>query len=169
MHRIFADESLFLAPTVYEYESGRKSISAEDTLCFGAHRVWIRVRGGYVTFGWNYKPTPIETYKNPVDRLCVGGIGSSNFHLTDFGLGRLLRLSPLCSNFAECTFTVPTQFESHLYSIFFGRDPFSIGITFYIHHFLYILSKTQQRILLLYMYNMIYKYSQNLKVEFKKN
>ena len=34
---IFADESLFLAPTVYE--SGRESISAEDTLCFGTHRV----------------------------------------------------------------------------------------------------------------------------------
>ena len=39
IHRIFAEESLFLAPTVYEYESGRESISAEDTLCFGAHRV----------------------------------------------------------------------------------------------------------------------------------
>ena len=47
--------------------------------------------------------------------------------------------------------------------IFFGRDPFSIGITFYIHHFLYILSKAQQRILLLYMYNMIYKYN-DLKI-----
>ena len=104
---------------MYEYESGRESISAEGTLCFGAHRVWIRVRGGYVTFGWNYKPTPTETYRNPAD----------------FGFGRLLRVSPLCSNFAECTFTVPTQFESRLYSIFFGRDPFSIGITFYIHHF----------------------------------
>ena len=89
----------------------------------------------------------------------MAGIGSSDFHLADFGFGRLLRLSPLRSNFAECTFTVPTQFESRLYSIFFGRDPFSIGITFYIHHFLYILSKAQQRILLLYMYNMIYKYN----------
>ena len=134
------------------------SISAEGTLCFGAHRVWIRVRGGYVVFEWNYKPTPIETYRNRADRLCVSGIGS-NFHLADFGFGRLLRLSPLHSNFAECTFTVPTQFESRLYSIFFGRDPFSIGITFYIHHFLYILSKAQKRILLLYMYNMIYKYN----------
>ena len=37
IHRIFADESLFSAPTVYE--SGRESISAKDTLCFGAHRV----------------------------------------------------------------------------------------------------------------------------------
>ena len=119
IHQIFADESLFLAPIVYEYESGRESISAEDTLCFGAHRVWIRVRGGYVTFGWNYKPTPIETYRNPADRLCVAGIGSSNFHLADFGFGRLLWLSLLRSNFAECTFTVPTQFESRLYSIFF--------------------------------------------------
>ena len=43
--------------------------------------------------------------------------------------------------------------------LFFGWDPFSIGIKFYIHHFLYILSKAQQRILLLYMYNMIYKYN----------
>ena len=120
------------------WTSPQRSISAEETLCFSAHHVWIRVRGGYVTFGWNYKPTPIETYRNPADRLCVAGIGSSDFHLADFGFGRLLRLSPLRSNFAECTFTVPTQFESRLYSIFFGRDPFSIGITFYIHHFLYI-------------------------------
>ena len=91
----------------------------------------------------------------------MAGIGSSDFHLADFGFGRLLRLSPLRSNFAQCTFTVPTQFESRLYStIFFGRDPFSIGITFYIHHFFtYILSKAQERILLLYMYNMIYKYN----------
>ena len=152
-----------MAPTVYEYELGRESISAEDTLCFSAHRVWIWVRGGYVTFGWNYKPTPIETYRNPADRLCVAGIGSSDFHLADFGFGRLLRLSLLRSNFAECTFTVPTQFESRLYSIFFGRDPFSIGIKFYIHHFLYILSKAQKRIMLLYMYNMIYKYN-DLKI-----
>ena len=138
------------------YESGRESISAEDTLCFGAHRVWIRVRGGYVTFGWNYKPTPIKTYRNPADRLCVAGIGSSNFHLADFGFGRLLRLSPLRSNFAECTFTVTTQFESRLYStIFFGRDPFSIGITFYIHHFFtYILSKAQHHLYI----NMVYKW-----------
>ena len=62
---------------------------------------------------------PIETYRNPADRLCVAGIRSSDFHLADFGFGRLLRLSPLRSNFAECTFTVPTQFESRLYSIFF--------------------------------------------------
>ena len=154
IHWIFADVSCVLAPTVYEYESGRESISAEDTLCFGAHRVWIRVRGGYVTFEWNYKPTPIETYRNRADRLCVAGIGSSDFHLADFGFGRLLRLSPLRSNFAECTFTVPTQFESRLYSIFFGRDPFSIGITFYIHHFLYILSKAQHHLYI----NMVYKW-----------
>ena len=146
---------------------------------FGAHRVWI---GEGVDFGrghtvfwhppcmnpgerrlchvWAKLQTyPIETYRNRADRLCVAGIGSSNFHLADFGFGRLLRLSPLRSNFAECTFTVPTQFESRLYSIFFRRDPFSIGITFYIHNFLYILSKAQQRIRLLYMYNMIYKYN----------
>ena len=70
-------------------------------------------------FELNYKPTPIETYRNRADRLCVAGIGSSNFHLADFGFGRLLRLSPLRSNFAECTFTVPTQFESRLYSTIF--------------------------------------------------
>ena len=46
----------------------------------------------------NYKPTPIETYRNPADRLCVAGIGSSDFHLADFGFGQLLRLSPLHSN-----------------------------------------------------------------------
>ena len=138
---------------MYEYESGRESISAEGTLCFGTHHVWIQVRGGYVTFEWNYKPTPIETYRNRADRLCVSGIGS-NFHLTDFGFGRLLRLSPLRSNFAECTFTMPTQFESRLYSIFFRRDPFSIGITFYIHHFLYILSKAQHHLYI----NMVYKW-----------
>ena len=97
---------------------------------------------------------PIETYRNPADRLCVAGIGSSDFHLADFGFGRLLRLSPLRSNFAECMFTVPTQFESRLYSIFFGRDPFSIGITFYIHHFLYILSKAQHPLYI----NMVYKW-----------
>ena len=84
----------------------------------------------------------------------MAGIGSSDFHLADFGFGRLLRLSPLHSNFAECTFTVPTQFESRLYSIFFGRDPFSIGITFYIHHFLYILSKAQHHLYI----NMVYKW-----------
>ena len=129
----------FLAPTVYEYELGRESISVEDTLCFGAHRVWIWVSGGYVTFGWNYKPTPIKTYRNPVDRLCVAGIGSSNFHLADFGFGRLLRLSLLRSNFAECTFTMPTQFESRLYFIFFSGgihfqlELHSIYIIFYIY------------------------------------
>ena len=57
----------------------------------------------------------------PIEIKPIGfasGIGS-NFHLADFGFGRLLRLSPLRSNFAECTFTVPTQFESRLYSNFF--------------------------------------------------
>ena len=53
-------------------------------------------------------------------------IGRSNFHLADFGFGRLLRLSPLRSNFAECTFTVPTQFESRLYSIFLGGIHFRL-------------------------------------------
>ena len=123
---------------------------------FGAHRVWIWIGEGvdfgrghtvcwrppcmnpgerrYVTFGWNYKPTPIETYRNPADRLCVAGIGSSNFHLANFGFGRLLRLSPLRSNFAECTFTVPTQFESRLYSIFSGGIHFQLEL-----HSIYII------------------------------
>ena len=140
---------------MYEYESGRESISAEDTLCFGAHRVWIRVRGGYITFGWNYKPTPIETYRNPAYRLCVAGIGSSDFHLADFGFGRLLRLSPLRSNFAECTFTVPTQFESHLYSIFFlGGIHFQLELHSIYIIFLYILSKEQHHLYI----NMVYKW-----------
>ena len=128
---------------MYEYEFGRESISAEDTLCFGAHRVWIRVRGGYVTFGWNYKPTPIETYRNPADRLCVARIGSSDFHLADFGFGRLLRLSPLRSNFAECTFTVPTQFESRLYSIFFRAGSiFNWNYILYTSFFIYTFKST---------------------------
>ena len=130
----------FVAPTMYEHELVRESISAEDTLCFGAHRVWIRVRGGYVTFGWNYKPTPIKTYRNPADRLCAAGIGSSDFHLADFGFGRLLRLSPLRSNFAECTFTVPTQFESRLYSTNFFRagSIFNWNYILYTSFFLHI-------------------------------
>ena len=129
---------------MYEYESGRESISAEGTLCFGAHRVWIRVRGGYVTFGWNYKPTPIETYRNPADRLCLAGIGSSDFHLADFGFGRLLRLSPLRSNFAECTFTVPTQFESRLYSTIFFRagSIFNWNYILYTSFFIYTFKST---------------------------
>ena len=127
---------------MYEYESGRESISAEDTLCFGAHRVWIRMRGGYVTFGWNYKPTPIETYRNPADRLCMAGIGSSDFHLVDFGFGRLLRLSPLRSNFAECTFTVPTQFESRLYSFFWAGSIFNWNYILYTSFFIYSFKST---------------------------
>ena len=113
----------------------------------------------------NYKPTPIETYRNPADRLCMAGIGNSNFHLADFGFGRLLQLSPLGSNFAQCTFTlVPTQFESRLYSIFFRAGSiFNWNYILYTSFFIYILSKAQQRTLLLYMYNMIYKYN-DLKI-----
>ena len=97
--------------------------------------VWVKLQT------YPYKPTPIETYRNPAYRLCVAGIGSSDFHLADFGFGRLLRLSPLHSNFAESTFTVPTQFGSRLYSNFFsGRIHFqlelhSIYIFFYIYTF----------------------------------
>ena len=105
-----------------------------------------------------FKPTPIETYRNLADRLCVAGIGSSDFHLADFGCGRLLRLSPLRSNFVECTFTVPTQFESLLYSIFSGGIHLQLELHSIYIIFLYTF-KSQQRILLLYMYNMIYKYN----------
>ena len=152
MHPIFADESFFLAPTMYEYESGTESILAEDTLCFGAHRVWIWVRGGYVTFGWNYKPTPIKTYRNPTDRLHMAGIGSSNFHLADFGFARLLRLSPLRSKFEECTFTVPTQFESCLYSIFSGGIHFQLELhSIYIILYIYTFKSTTKNSAPLYV------------------
>ena len=57
---------------------------------------------------------------------------------------------PLPSNFAECTFTVPTQFES----IFSRHDPFCIQIQIYIHHFLNILSKAQHPLCI----NMVYKW-----------
>ena len=52
----------------------------------------------------------------------------------------------------ECMFVVPTQFESSLY--FFGQDPFCIRIQIYIHHFLYILSKSQHPLYI----NMVYKW-----------
>ena len=51
---------------------------------------------------------------------------------------------------------LPCQLNSNPICIlfFFGRDPFSIGITFYIHHFLYILSKAQHHLYI----NMVYKW-----------
>ena len=60
---------------------------------------------------------------------------------------------------------LPCQLNSSPFCILFlfGQDPFSIGIKFYIHHFLYILSKAQQIIVLLYIHNMIYKYN-DLKI-----
>ena len=143
-------EFVFGAHRVW-YESGRESILAEDTLCFGTHHVWIGVRGGYVTFGWNYKPTPIETYRNRAIRLCVAGIGSSNFHLADFGFGRLLRLSPLRSNFAECIFTVPTQFESHLYSFFQVGSIFNWNYILYTSFFIYTFKSTTKNSAPLYV------------------
>ena len=160
------------------YESGRESISAEVTLCFGTHRVWTRMRGGYAMFGWNYQPTPIKTYRNPAYRLCVAGIGSSDFHLADFGFGRLLRLSRFVQILQNAR--LPCQLNSNLVCIqfFFGRDPFSIGITFYMHHFLYILSKAEHylcinmvykwhdlRFIRLYPSNWIFKYLKPLYVE----
>ena len=90
-------------------------------------------------FGWNYKPTPIETYRNLAYRLCVAGIGSSDFHLADFGFGRLLRLSPLRSSFCRERVHVYRANSIRILFVFYyffsRRDPFSIGITFYIHHF----------------------------------
>ena len=151
-----------LAPTMYE--SGRESISAEETLCFGAHHVWIWVRGGYVTFEWNYKPTLIETYRNQADRLCVSGIGS-NFHVADFGFGRSLRLSPLRSNFCRARMHIYRANSIRIQFLFFFFRAGSIFDSNKILYtsFFYILSKAQQRILLLYMYNMIYKYN-DLKI-----
>ena len=59
----------------------------------------------------------------------------------------------------ECTFIVPTQFESSLYSIFVRSGYICDWNKILYTSFLYILSKAKQRILLLYMYNMIYKYN----------
>ena len=92
----------------------------------------------------------------PIEIKPIGfasGIGS-NFHLADFGFGRLLRLSPLRSNFAECTFTVPTQFESRLYSIFLGGIHFQLELHSIYIIFLYILSKAQHPLYI----NMVYKW-----------
>ena len=86
---------------------------------------------------------PYRNLKNPAYRLCMAGIGSSDFHLADFGFGRLLRLSPLRSNFAECTFTVPTQFESRLYSIFFRAGSiFNWNYILYTSFFIYTFKST---------------------------
>ena len=129
---------------MYEYESGRESISAEDTLCFGAHRVWIRVRGGYVMFEWNYKPTPIETYRNRADRLCVSGIGS-NFHLADFGFGRLLRLSPLHSNFCRARVHVYRAHSIRIQFVFYfcsGGSIFDWNKILYTSFFIYTFKST---------------------------
>ena len=126
---------------------------------FGAHRVGM---GSEAVMSCLSEITNLPLSK-PIEIEQIGfawqGIGSSNFHIADFGFGQLLRFSLLHSNFAECTFTVPTQFESRLYSIFFRAGSiFNWNYILYTS-FLYILSKAQQRILLLYMYNMIYKYN----------
>ena len=51
---------------------------------------------------------------------------------------------------------LPCQLNSNPICILFlfGQDPFSIGIKFYIHHFLYILSKAQHPLYI----NMVYKW-----------
>ena len=69
--------------------------------------------------------------------------------------------------FRPVTATFPTSFKFcrvHVYHAnsiripfvfyFLGQDPFSIGIKFYIHHFLYILSKAQHPLYI----NMVYKW-----------
>ena len=117
-----------------------EAILVEEKLCFGAYPVWIRggERRRRLCHVWVKLQTyPYQTYRNRADRLCMAGIGSSNFHIADFGLGRLLRLSPLRSNFAGCTFTVPTQFESRLYSTTFFQAGSILNWNYilYIHHF----------------------------------
>ena len=85
----------------------------------------------------------------------MAGIGSSDFHLADFGSGRLLRLSSLRSNFAECTFTMPTQFESRLYSNFFRAGSiFNWNYILYTSFLMYILSEAQHHLYI----NMVYKW-----------
>ena len=90
------------------------------------------------------------------------------------GQAVVISISQILVSGSYCNFPASLKFcRVHVYRAnsiripfvfyFFGRDPSSIGITFHIHHFLYILSKAQQRILLLYMYNMIYKYN-DLKI-----
>ena len=54
----------------------------------------------------------------------------------------------------ECTFTVPTQFESRLYSIFFGRGSIFDWNKILYTSFLYILSKAQHPLYI----NMVYKW-----------
>jgi hypothetical protein len=135
------------------YESGWEAISAVERLCFGAHRVLIGVRGSYVMFDWNYKATPIKAYRNQADRLCVSGIGS-NFHLPDFGFGRLLRVSPLRSNFWRKRLHVYRDNSIWIHFVFF----FWAGSILYSNtnlytSFLYVLSKAQHPLYI----NMIYK------------
>ena len=102
-----------LAPTVYE--SGWEAVTSR--------------------LGWNYKPTPIKTYRNPADRLCVAGIGSSDFRLADLVSGGYCDFPRFVQILQSAR--LPCQLNSNpvCILIFFGRDPFSIGITFYIHHF----------------------------------
>ena len=54
----------------------------------------------------------------------------------------------------ECTFTMPTQFESSLYSIFVQAGSIFDWNKIYIHLFLYILSKAQHPLYI----NMVYKW-----------
>ena len=78
-------------------------------------------------------------------------IGSSDFHLADFGFGRLLRLSPLRSNFCRArvhVYRANSIRKSSLYSIFVRA-----GSILYIT-FLYILSKAQHHLYI----NMVYKW-----------
>ena len=86
----------------------------------------------------------------------MAGIGSSDFHLADFGFGRGYCDFPCFVQILHSAH-LPCQLNSNPVCILlfvFGRDPFSIGITFYIHHFLYILSKAQHPLYI----NMVYKW-----------
>ena len=84
------------------------------------------------------------------------GIGS-NLHLTNFGSGGYCDFPRFVQIFAEkeCTFTVPTQFKSSLYSIFVRSGCiFDWNKILYTSFFIYILSKAQHNLYI----NTVYKW-----------
>ena len=89
----------------------------------------------------------------------MAGIGSSDFHLADLVSGGYYDFPRFVQILQSAR--LPCQLNSNPVCIIF----FSGGIHFQLElHsiyiiFLYILSKAQQRIMLLYMYNKIYKYN----------
>ena len=100
------------------------------------------------------QPTPIETYRNPADRLCVARIGSSDF------ISLILVSGGYCDfpRFVQIlqSARLPCQLNSNPVCILF----FSGGIHFQLElHsiyiiFLYILSKAQHHLYI----NMVYKW-----------